>query len=271
MRTRSIVTALSVALLIMGGCGKKKSEGSDEKKAGQSAAAKAAQSEAEDGLERLYKSAANYYAAPRVAASTGVKLPCQFPESNEWTPAGKACDGKDGKHEVETSQWATATWSSLNFQVNDNHYAAYRVVSSGTLNGATAVLEARVDPDCTGEYTVYRAEIAGDANATLAECAGPSDFKMGTAGGSDSPKSEAKAPAAEKAPGKATCENAVDHFKTLATADPNFPKDLAAKMFSDAERTKMIEKCKTESKPAELECMMAAKTLNDITKCEGKK
>ena len=38
--------------------------------------------------------------------------------------------------------WITDTWSALNFQMNDRHFAAYKVESTGTLAGAKAKLMA---------------------------------------------------------------------------------------------------------------------------------
>lgn len=210
-----------------------------------------------------------YYSMPHVAAATGRKLPCQFPETTEWTPSSKACDGKDGKFEFEGSQWATATWSSLNFQATDKHYAAYRIVSSGTMSGAKAVLEARIDPDCAGKHTVYRSEIAGDGNASFAECAAPSNFEIAAADGSGAPPAAAKNEtlAARKAPPMANCEGAVARFVKLAKTDPDFPKSALANVTSPAAQADMIEKCKAVHKPEELECMMAAESFGALTKC----
>jgi len=185
VRRIALVFTLSLGLLLTVGCEKdsskdkpkaedkkaedKKAEAPEEK--GPSAQAKKAEAEAKDALAKLHKSASVYYTMPRVARETGMKLPCQFPANQDWTPSTKACDGKDKRYEVQPNAWTTPTWSALNFQVNDAHYAQFKVTSSGTMATAKVTFQARVDPDCTGKYTVYSTTVSGDPNATMAECA----------------------------------------------------------------------------------------------------
>ena len=129
-----------------------------------------AKMEAAKSLLNLYKSASNYYTAPRVAMGTGLKIECQFPENQDWTPAGSPCDGEGHQFEVNTMLWTTMTWSALNFQMNDRHHAAYKVESTGTLAGAKAKLMARTDVNCDGKWEVTTRMIEGDPSTTHAEC-----------------------------------------------------------------------------------------------------
>jgi len=128
-----------------------------------------ATAEVVDQLDKMYKSAAHYYTSPRVSR-TGMKLPCQFPASQDWSPSGSPCDGEGHQFEVDTMLWVADTWSALNFQMNDRHYGAYKVESTGTLAGAKAKLMARTDTNCDGKWEVTTRMIEGDPNATSAEC-----------------------------------------------------------------------------------------------------
>ena len=135
--------------------------------------------EAIDHLDRIYKSASNYYTAPRVARGTGMKLPCQFPATQGLTPdvRGKACCGGrldgdgDNRCDVDTTQWTTATWSALNFQMNDQHYFGYAFESTGTLVNAKFTARAHADLDCDGTLSTFERYGYGDASASHAECA----------------------------------------------------------------------------------------------------
>ena len=134
--------------------------------------------EAIDQLDKIYKSAANYYTAPRVARGTGVKLPCQFPRTQALTPdvRNKACCGgkldRDGDNrcDVDTTQWVSATWSALNFQMNDQHYFGYSFTSSGTLANAKFTASAHADLDCNGVLSTFERYGYGDSSASHAEC-----------------------------------------------------------------------------------------------------
>ncbi len=134
--------------------------------------------EAIDQLDKIYKSAANYYTSPRVARGTGMKLPCQFPESQSMTPNvnNRACCG--GEHDsnfndrcdVNVSLWTTPTWSALNFQMNDEHYFGYEFKSSGTLADAKFTAAAYADLDCDGILSTFERYGYGDPSASHAEC-----------------------------------------------------------------------------------------------------
>lgn len=168
-----LTTLVALSMLLSVGCkkdGEKKGDAEADKRA------KAAKSEAEDNLDKLFRSASSYYTTPRVARTTGSKLDCQFPTTNDWTPTqpgmktATGCSSDKKMWEVNTTEWTTMTWSALNFQINDRHFGQYRIESSGRLGDAKATLSARVDPDCDGKFTVYSIDIAGEPNASSAEC-----------------------------------------------------------------------------------------------------
>ena len=126
--------------------------------------------EAIDMLDRMYKGAAVYYSTPHVERGTGTLIPCQFPASQGLTPNVKdlgCCGGahdKDGdkRCDVDMEQWTTATWSALNFQLNDAHYFGYEFESKGV--GAAAVFTARAhaDLDCDGVLSTFERYGYGD-------------------------------------------------------------------------------------------------------------
>ncbi len=134
--------------------------------------------EAIDQLDKIYKSAANYYTAPRVERGTGRKLACQFPRNQSLTPdvsnkrcCGGALDGDgDNRCDVNTSAWTTATWSALNFQIYNQHYFGYAFQSSGTGPNAKFTASAHADLDCDGTLSTFERYGYGDASASMAEC-----------------------------------------------------------------------------------------------------
>ena len=133
--------------------------------------------EAIDQLDKMYKSASNYYTAPRVAKGTGEKLECQFPETQGMTPDvnGLSCCGgrfdadNDDRCDVDTTQWTTATWSALNFQMNDQHYFGYAFTSEGTGEYAKFTASAHADLDCDGTLSTFERYGYGDTGYG-AEC-----------------------------------------------------------------------------------------------------
>lgn len=135
--------------------------------------------EAIDQLDKIYKSAATYYTTPHVKKGTGTKIDCQFPANQGMTPnvtAGNCCgkgrdtDGDD-RCDVITTDWTTATWAALNFQMNDQHYFGYTFTSQGTLAAALFTAHANADLDCDGNLSTFERYGYGDASASHAECA----------------------------------------------------------------------------------------------------
>ena len=160
MRLMTVLLALTALVCV--GC----KGGKDEQK--ENPAIKKAEDEALHKLDMMAKGSAHYFMAPHVT-SEGRKLAPQFVRSNDWTPKGKACDHKDKRFPYDSSQWATIEWSALTFQMNDPHYAQYKVQSSGTMAKATTTLSARVDPDCDGKFTEFSVTLTADPKTTLAQ------------------------------------------------------------------------------------------------------
>jgi hypothetical protein len=137
--------------------------------------------EAIDQLDKIYKGAAYYYTAPHVNAN-GSKLPCQFPEDQGVTPSSKTCCGsrssahdldKDERCDSNPGLWTTgATWASLTFQINDQHFFTYEFDWNGkTLSEAMFTASAYADLDCDGEFSTFQRLGYGDPSATRSECA----------------------------------------------------------------------------------------------------
>ncbi len=135
--------------------------------------------EAIDELDKIYKGAAYYYAAPHVAA-TGSKLPCQFPDDQGVTPLEKSCcstnslggpdSDKDDRCDQNPDLWTEDTWSALSFQMNDQHYFTYAFDQDGTLSNARFTAAAYGDLDCDGTQSTFQRLGYGDPKATRAEC-----------------------------------------------------------------------------------------------------
>ena len=187
MRTLSsrfvVVVAIAVAgVMVVGtaGCGKKDDAEAKAKKkeARKKKRLQAKTEEAVNELDKIYRSAANYYSAPRVEKYTGRKIDCQFPANQGMTPdvRNKACCGgaldtdEDDRCDVDTSKWTTMTWSALNFQMNDQHYFGYAFESSGILANAKFTASAYADLDCDGELSTFQRFGYGDPSASHAEC-----------------------------------------------------------------------------------------------------
>ena len=135
--------------------------------------------EAVDQLDKIYKSAAVYFATPQVTEGTGVAMDCQFPAAQGMTPdvtAKKCCGGasdadKDDRCDVNTSLWTAQVWSALNFQMNDQHYFAYSFASSGTLVDAKFTATANADLDCDTTLSTFERYGYGSEDSRHADCA----------------------------------------------------------------------------------------------------
>ena len=133
--------------------------------------------EAIDQIDKLYKGSAMYFSSPRVEKATGNRLPCAFPPSTGPTPAttvsccgGEADKDGDNRCDVNVDLWQSETWTSLNFQMNDQHYFRYAYASSG--EGATAkfTVSAYADLDCDGEFSTFERYGYADETAPSGEC-----------------------------------------------------------------------------------------------------
>ena len=135
--------------------------------------------EAIDELDKIYKGAALFYTTPHVDQA-GQKLPCQFPENQGITPVEGTCCSTNGLGGPDTNSddrcdsdpdvWSTDTWSSLNFQMNDEHYFVYAFDAAGVLDQAGFTSSANADLDCDGIQSTFQRIAFGDPQATQAEC-----------------------------------------------------------------------------------------------------
>jgi prepilin-type N-terminal cleavage/methylation domain-containing protein len=136
--------------------------------------------EAIDQLDKIYKGAAIYYTTPHVD-KVGSKLECQFPKNQGVTPVEATCcstgglggpDGNgDDRCDADPDLWTEDTWSSLNFQMSDEHYFTYAFTASGTLSDAGFTVTANADLDCDNTQSTFQRMAFGDPQANLAECA----------------------------------------------------------------------------------------------------
>lgn len=138
-------------------------------------AAKAKTTEAQLELDKIMKSAAMYYETPHVSRD-GMMLPCQFPESVDWTPAGDPCKGEGKRFPASADAWSAATWSALVFMLQEPHYYRYKVESSGELGAAKLTAYAAGDLDCDGVWSTFTRVLAADPETTRSDC------RAGTAG-----------------------------------------------------------------------------------------
>jgi len=136
--------------------------------------------EAIDQLDKVYKGASVYYSTPHVL-DTGQKVPCQFPANQGVTPVEGTCcstgglggpdNNQDDRCDSNPAVWDENTWSSLSFQMNDEHYFVYAFDSEGTLKEANFRATANADLDCDSIQSTFQRIAFGDEQANFAECA----------------------------------------------------------------------------------------------------
>jgi prepilin-type N-terminal cleavage/methylation domain-containing protein len=134
--------------------------------------------EAIDELDKIYKGAAVYYTTPKITKD-GVKLACQFPTNQGVTPIEGTCCNLQGGPDKDTDDrcdgdpaaWDEPVWSSLSFQMNDQHYFVYGFSSQGTMGTARFTASAYADLDCDTIQSTFQRLGFGDPAATNAECA----------------------------------------------------------------------------------------------------
>tara|TARA_B100000683_G_scaffold265470_1_gene296442 strand:- start:212 stop:799 length:588 start_codon:yes stop_codon:yes gene_type:complete len=136
--------------------------------------------EAIDQLDKVYKGASVYYSTPHVL-DTGQKVPCQFPANQGVTPVEGTCcstgglggpdNNQDDRCDSNPAVWDEAVWSSLSFQMNDEHYFVYAFDSEGTLKEANFRATANADLDCDSIQSTFQRIAFGDEQANFAECA----------------------------------------------------------------------------------------------------
>ena len=132
--------------------------------------------EAIDQIDKIYKGASVYYMEPKIN-KLGTKLLCQFPGNQGVTPVNRQCcneandDDNDDRCDSAPTIWTTDVWSSLKFQISDQHYYAYQFDSNGeVMQGAEFTVTAYGDLDCDDTYSTFQRMGFGDDQATESEC-----------------------------------------------------------------------------------------------------
>lgn len=137
--------------------------------------------EAIEQLSRLSKGSAFYYARPFTNPNTGQKIPCQFPLDVAPTPIEGTCCGSlgassdsdgDDRCDPDPTVWDDSpVWSSLSFQMNDQHYFVYAYDNNeATLADAQFTASAYGDLDCDNVQSTFQRIGYGDPGANGAEC-----------------------------------------------------------------------------------------------------
>ena len=113
--------------------------------------------EATMNLRKIFDSAVSYYYAEH-ATSAGAMITRQFPTTNTWSPTTNCGTTTSGKCNpaTEAAAWSTATWTALNFSVDDPFYYAYQFRSAGTGSSSTFSAEAQGDLDGDSTYSLFR-------------------------------------------------------------------------------------------------------------------
>ncbi len=121
--------------------------------------------EARKFVKKIYDGARTYY-MDRGGTRGMQQLPPQFPTPTQAaTPAlGTCCAGGNDKCEPQQALWTNATWTSLQFSVDDPHYFMYSYVTNGT---SAFTARANGDLDCDAEYSTF--EMLGIIDATYSD------------------------------------------------------------------------------------------------------
>ncbi len=113
--------------------------------------------EATMNLRKLFDSSVSYYEAEHATAA-GAIVARQFPASSAWSPTTNCGTQTGGKCNptTEAPSWRTATWTSLNFSVDDPFYYQYQYASAGTGTSSAFSAEAQGDLDGDGSFSLFR-------------------------------------------------------------------------------------------------------------------
>jgi prepilin-type N-terminal cleavage/methylation domain-containing protein len=113
--------------------------------------------EASNNIRKLYDSSIAYFETEHADLTQKI-LPRQFPDSQAETPGVNSCCGQPGDKcdpSKAAASWKTATWSSLNFSVDDPFYFWYRYDSAGTDKASNFSAWAFGNLDCDKTYSTF--------------------------------------------------------------------------------------------------------------------
>ena len=124
-------------------------------------------------VRKLYDSSVAYFASEHALGSTTTILAKQFPTSQGPNPTkGACCLSRGKKCAPSNALWATATWKSLNFSVDDPHYYSYQYTSGGTDKTSTFLVDAYGDLNCNSVYSTYERKGSVDSKFNVTGSAG---------------------------------------------------------------------------------------------------
>ncbi len=124
--------------------------------------------EATMNIRKLFDSSVSYFEAEH-AYSAGAIIARQFPLTAAWSPALGTCNAAvGGKCPPNATYWTAATWTALNFSVDDPFYYSYQYTAGGTDSASTFTAEASGDLDNDSSYSLFRrnGSITADNNVT---------------------------------------------------------------------------------------------------------
>ncbi|MEO6952929.1 MAG: type II secretion system protein [Polyangia bacterium] len=126
--------------------------------------------EATMNVRKLFDSSVAYYEAEH-ASSNGSIIARQFPLSVAWSPAQGTCATSTGgkcNPATNASVWRNATWTALNFSVDDPFYFSYQYTSGGSDATSTFYAWASGDLDKDGTYSYFNrsGSITAEGNVT---------------------------------------------------------------------------------------------------------
>ncbi len=108
--------------------------------------------EAPPNLKKIYDAAATYFEKEHTKRD-GTPFDAQFPGKVEMTPSTKCAAETGGR--CRGTSWSHATWTALQFAIDDPHYFQYEFVSSGEKGGAQFTARAQADLDSDGVFSTY--------------------------------------------------------------------------------------------------------------------
>ena len=125
--------------------------------------------EATMNIRKLYDSSVSYYEGEHADVGGNI-LARQFPLTAGWAPAVSCAGNVGGKCAPSSyiTNWQVATWTALNFSVDDPFYYQYQYAASGT--GITACFNAQAQGDLNGDskYSLFQrtGSVTSDNNVT---------------------------------------------------------------------------------------------------------
>jgi type IV pilus assembly protein PilA len=122
--------------------------------------------EASNNIRKMYDSSISYFETEHADLAQTI-LARQFPASQAATPGVNPCCGQPGDKcdpAAAAPKWKTATWSSLNFSVDDPFYFWYTYDSAGVDKASNFSAWAFGNLDCDATYSTFMRGGKIDAN-----------------------------------------------------------------------------------------------------------